>query len=287
MTRRDRFTDTGPPVEILRLPVESDEVAARWPSRLLNLAAADINLDRVQAEWERHLDRLLAGWVDVTTRQRREITEQVQAAVDSTDLAKLAKMSVSTKQAETNLLAAMDDMAVIAAQHVVDEAAAQDVNIEPKTGDRRQRSSMATAVALLLAEGLTNSAGREALRQYYDGAPGATVASAVDEHLAGLSDSFLATNLGWALTATQNDARVATMLAAPEAAIYASEQMDANTCRNCAAVNGKFLGLSTQPDQIALTYPNGGYIHCLGRQRCRGTPVAIWRPEQTGEEEMP
>ena len=33
--------------------------------------------------------------------------------------------------------------------------------------------------------------------------------------------------------------------------------------------------------EVERLYPNGGYVDCLGRERCRGTVVAIWRPETT------
>jgi hypothetical protein len=60
-------------------------------------------------------------------------------------------------------------------------------------------------------------------------------------------------------------------------AYYANETLDANTCRNCAAVDGRWLGNSLE--EVERTYPNGGYIDCLGRERCRGTVVAVFRPE--------
>lgn len=263
-------------------------LSARWP-RLLNVAATQINLDQVQADFDAHLDRLLATWFTVTAKQRREIYEQVRAAIERSNLAGLAKMSVTVEEAQDNLLAAMDDMAMAAAQRMVDEAAEQSVNIEPHTGDRRLRDNLAGAVVLLLGQGLTNSAGREALRLYRRGVSGAEVAQAVDEHLGELGDTFLRDNLGGALSGAQNDARLDTMLAGPEAAVYASEWMDKNSCRPCREINGKFLGLTSQPDIIERThaaYPSGGYVGCLGGVRCRGTVVSIYRPETVAEEEV-
>ena len=86
-----------------------------------------------------------------------------------------------------------------------------------------------------------------------------------------------------ALTAAQNAGRMETMLTAPTAALYASEQMDSSTCKPCEKINGKWIGNSDDPDitaKVEAIYPNGGYVHCLGGVRCRGAVVSIYRPEQ-------
>jgi hypothetical protein len=85
--------------------------------------------------------------------------------------------------------------------------------------------------------------------------------------------------LGGSLTNAQNTGRIETLRAAPEAAYYANETLDGNTCRYCREVDGRWLGNSL--DEVETTYPNGGYVNCQGRERCRGTVVAVWRPETT------
>jgi len=87
--------------------------------------------------------------------------------------------------------------------------------------------------------------------------------------------------LGGALSNAQNTARIATMRSAPVAAYYADETLDQNTCGPCADVDGKWLG--NDLDNVEELYPNGGYRDCEGRERCRGTVVAVWRPEQVDE----
>ena len=254
----------------------------RTDVQVMNVSPADINLSAVQADFEAHLGRLLAAWAPVTADQQREIADQIRDAIDRDDVAALAKLSASTADAEAALLAAMNEMALVAAQRVVDEAAAQHVNISAAELDPDRFRLGATVMTELLAAGMANAAAREAMRRYSPGASGAEVSRAVQEYLGGLSDAFARENLGGALTGAQNAGRLETQLAGPTAAIYASEWMDRNTCRPCREINGKWIGNSDEADiqsKVDAIYPNGGYVHCLGGVRCRGTTVAVWRPE--------
>lgn len=55
-----------------------------------------------------------------------------------------------------------------------------------------------------------------------------------------------------------------------------------HNCGPCAEVDGKWLGNTDDPDtpaRVAEVYPNGGYRYCEGGVRCRGTVVAVYRPE--------
>lgn len=63
--------------------------------------------------------------------------------------------------------------------------------------------------------------------------------------------------------------------------IYASELLDKNTCDECRLVDGK-----EYPDLEAAErdYPTGGYAHCHGRERCRGTLVAVYEETPPPEE---
>lgn len=244
---------------------------------------SDIDLDAVQESWERRLDQLLSDWTEVTRDQRRQIADRVRMAITADDLNAIAAMSVSTAEATELLTEAMTDIALSAAKQASREAAKQGVRIDPVASDTSTFAAVAGVMALLLAEGLTNSAGREALRRWSPSTSGDDVAKAVDEHLAELSDSFLAANLGGALTSAQNTGRMNTFLSGPSVALYASERNDSNTCKFCAAVDGRWIGNSDDPDiwaKVQAIYPNGGYVDCLGGVRCRGTIVAVYRPEQ-------
>lgn len=276
-------------IKAILAQIDDDEPATaptnRAPRGPLNVSAADIDLSKVQRDFERRLGELLSDWESISADQRAQILDQVRAAVTSDDLNALARISVSTTAAELALTEAMTDIALDAAQRVVEEAAEQDVRIDPVASDSAGFAAMAAVVAALLGEGLTNSAGREALRRWSPATTGDEVAGAVREHLESLSTAFVEANLGGALTSAQNTGRLNTMLSAPSAALYASEQMDKNTCGPCRTINGKWLGNSDDPDiaaKVEAVYPNGGYKACLGGVRCRGTIVSVYRPRQVG-----
>jgi hypothetical protein len=103
----------------------------------------------------------------------------------------------------------------------------------------------------------------------------------VTDFIDGLTDRPLRDQLGGALSNAQNTGRIATLREAPSAAYYANERLDANTCRFCREVDGRWLGNTLE--EVERTYPNGGYTECAGRERCRGTVTAVWRPEQVQE----
>lgn len=266
-------------------PVPADEPpAARASHRhvraVRNIKSGDINLDQVQADWERALGELMRSWTDITAAQREQIADKVRAAVNNNDPAALAAITVDSAAGAALLAEAMIDHAELAASRVVKEARDQGVHTERGVADAMVLTALAGVVAVLLAGGLTNAAAREALRRYSVSADGEDVARAVDEHLAGLSPTFLADQLGGALTGAQNAGRVATLLVAPEGALYASEVMDRRTCGPCRAVDGRWLGNTSDLSTVDATYPNGGYVDCEGGNRCRGTVVGVWRPEQ-------
>jgi hypothetical protein len=262
--------------------------ASTGPESVRNIDPLDIDLSAVQREFEHRLDQLLDAWQSITADQRDQILDQVRSAVTSNDIAALAHISVSTAAATEALTQAMLEMALAAAQQLVHEAREQDVRLDPVASDSAGFHVLAGAMAALLAEGLTNAAGREAWRRWSPSTSGDVVSAAVKQHLESLSDTFLRDNLGSALTAAQNTGRLNTALSGPSAAVYASEQMDKRTCPPCAHVNGKWIGNSDDPEiesKVEAVYPNGAFRDCEGGPRCRGTTVYVWRPAQvTGQE---
>src|SRR5690606_430865 len=129
-----------------------------------------------------------------------------------------------------------------------------------------------------LAAGLAGSAAREALRVWAPGMSGAEVAGRVREHLEGLSDGTLRTELGGAIWAAENAGRFATLERAAEDGrpvlyLVASEIRDTNTCAYCASVDGRRYETLAEARE---DYPHGGYWACLGGIRCRGTIEPRW-----------
>lgn len=243
----------------------------------------DIDLDGVQEDWEAQLAALMETWAEVTGRQTDEIVEQVRAAVNNHDPQALSMIMVTTTAASRFLAESMVELAEKASGRVVGEARDQGVTIPDAAGaDAGTLLALATVTAALLGQGLANAGAREALRRFAPGADGDAVAGAVRTHLGDLSPAYLEAQLGGALTSAQNEGRLATMLAGPVASLYASEVMDKRTCKPCSRINGRFLGVTddiSTPARVDQVYPNGGYAECEGGVRCRGTVVAVWRPE--------
>jgi hypothetical protein len=105
------------------------------------------------------------------------------------------------------------------------------------------------------------------------------VRSAMDE----LGEAQVRHTLGGALTGAQNEGRLATAEQTDRLGlVIASEVNDANTCKPCSKIHGKILGRTDQMDEVRKYYPGrgfGGYVKCLGRERCRGTIRIKWQAE--------
>lgn len=252
--------------------------ATRLPFAMLGLpveirAQASEDLERVQQQWEAALERLLDRWGSVTEAQRDALLDQIQALVEDGQLADLGVLSPAEDDGMELLLAAMLGIGIAAAKQQSDEASKQGVSVEPARLVEEDFEQPAAATARLLAAGLAAAAGREALRLATPGVSGGEVAEQVRSFIDDLSDRQLRDQLGGALTAAQNQARFATLEAAPDADYFATEELDSNTCSACRDVDGRRF--ETLAEARAL-YANGGYTRCQGRERCRGTVVAVW-----------
>jgi len=188
---------------------------------------------------------------------------------------------VSTLDAENLLFGRMQAMARRAGEAQQREAEAQGVEVPEWSLDdealtaaavRDRLRQVARTTARVLGVGLVQSAVRQAVRLFGSGT-GAQVADQVDEHLAGLSTAAVEEAVGGAMSAAQNEGRMAVLAVAPPATYTASEALDRNSCKPCRDIDG------TQYTTLAAArraYPNGGYTRCLGGSRCRGTLVTVW-----------
>jgi HK97 family phage portal protein len=252
-----------------------------WPAYDPDTVDA-VDLAPVQAAWEKALATLLGHWrTSVVADWIDQLVEAVRAVVHSGDLAGLTALSVDSAAAADELAAAMAALAATAAGHAVDEAADQDVTLHPAWPTDTELAAIAGQVAAFEAQRYALTAGQEASRVAWPDADPDTVAEHVRTHLDELSDAGAETALGGALTDAQNQARRATQRSGPVGALYASEQMDRNTCRPCRAVHGRWVANTDDLAPLLKLYPAGGYVDCLGRWRCRGTTVGVWRPQTT------
>lgn len=236
-------------------------------------AASGMDPDALDSTWVSQVDELIKNWSKISRAQRLEITGQIAAAVDDDRVDGLAALAVDSEDAAVLLRDAMISMARDAAGEMKKEASSQGVTVSGEVIDEERLTGVAAAVVTIMATGLAMTAGREAIRVWSAGRTGAEVADDVDEHMKGLSDSYLREQLGGAISAAQNHGRQAVLTAAPDADYYASEVLDENTCKECRDIDGeKFDSM----EDAATAYASGGYLDCLGRLRCRGIVVAVW-----------
>lgn len=227
-------------------------------------------------DWQHEMDRLIAAWDRITGEQRTELVEQVREAVANDDVGALSELVVSTDAADDLLTAHMVAMALIGANEVVAEAQEQEVETEPVVPSEDDIHILARVVVTMLARGLGDSAGREAMRVWGPESTPEEVASHIDEYIRSLSDRALRDQLGGAMTNAQNKGRFSTLLSAPQAVWYASERNDSNACGPCSRIDDhKFTTL----EDAYRAYPNGGYANCEGGVRCRGGVVPVWGTE--------
>lgn len=243
---------------------------------------ADVDLSRMDEEWQAAVLAVVASWGAIREAQRESLVRQVRDAIDRHDIVALTALAAPAGDGPAILARAMAQMGESGAAAVRREAAAQGIRIETVAPAVDAFEARATAVARLLAQEYEASASAEALRLAGPGTTGDTVAAGVDAHLAGLTDAGPTRDLGGALTSAQNVGRIETLRAAPQAEYYSSETLDGNTCSECRWINGKHLGSTL--DEVSVEYPTGGYVRCEGRTRCRGTVVAVWRPAQVKED---
>lgn len=259
------------------LPSYNSVIAA---PRRVRAAVAEPDLGAVREQFEDALGALLEAWEDVAEAQYAAVEEQIAAAVDAGDTEALATLIVDSSAGFDTLRRALGGMAETAAVQMAAEAAEQGVKVRPPKVAKGLTNAfgselieIAAATAALVAADVAASAGREALRLLVPGARGSEVAERVGGFLRGLKNWFRRDQLGGALHRAQNTGRVATLAAAPKARYFAAEKNDSNRCQPCKDIDGtEFESL----DAVQALYGSGGYLHCEGGIRCRGTVTAVW-----------
>jgi len=256
------------------------------------LDPAHPDLTAVDEQWQHATNQLLGQYqTEVVPAQRQALLEQIREVIAAGTIASLGALVLDHKAAAVLVAGAMTAYAHTAAHQVTTEAQAQGVDgVQPVTPQPTQLDEIAEVVCALLAAELAVSAGREAMRVWYEGMSGQQLADLVATYLTGLSDAGAKQHLGGAMQAAQNLARTDTLRAAPTCQIYAREELDRNTCRPCRDVNGRLIGENKDPDiaaKIQALYPGGGYVLCEGRDRCRGTISALWLPPTGAEKPAP
>jgi len=259
-------------------PLESPP--AGWPESDVD-AVDEVDLAPVQAAWVAALATLVETWnTTVVSQWIAALIDAIKTALggDRTDLAAL---TLDVDDAATVLADAMAAMGETAAGHAVDEAAVSDVDLTATWPTAEDLEAAAREIADFEARRLALAAGREAARVAGPEPDEDYIAEHMQLFLDEMSSAPTEAALGSALTDAQNQARVATLSTGPVGALYASEQMDSSTCAPCKEIHGRWICNTDDQGAVYTLYPTGGYIDCLGRWRCRGTVVGVWRPKTT------
>lgn len=218
------------------LTAATDGPLRRQPTELEVASCCDF-ADMDQA-WHKAVDDTVKAWDAIQAAQRAQITTAVQAAVEADDITRLDTLAVDTIPAANLLYGRMQSYALRAGRAQQAEAEAQGVDIPEWSLDdeavtaaaiRDKLRQIAATTARLLGVGLVQSAVRQAMRLWGSG-PAEQIANQVDEHLAGLSTAAVEEQVGAAMTAAQNEGRMAVLQVAPPARYVATEIMDKNSC---------------------------------------------------------
>jgi len=269
-------------------------LGARTPAVIRNAEANDgwpesdedavdaVNLAALQTAWAAALAALLETWqASVVAEWIRQLIDAVKDILGGDDRSGLASLELDVDDAVTTLSTAMASFGETAAGHAVDEASAAGVDLDPHWPTAADLEAAARQVAEFEARRYSLTAGREAARVAGPEPDVDVVGDHLDQFLNDMSDAGARSALGGALTDAQNLARADTLSRGPVGALYASEQMDSNTCKSCREVHGRFVATTDDLAPLFKLYPAGGYVDCLGRWRCRGTIVGVWRPKTT------
>ena len=252
---------------------------------------ARVDFAAMDEAWHEAVDDTIAAWADVQQAQRAQITAAVQAAAEAEDLDRLDDLTVDTGPAAELLYARMRAYAEQAGRTQQAEAEAQGVTVPEWSLDdeavtaaafRDRVRQVARTTARLLGAGLVSSGVRAAMRLFGSGSP-AQVAGQVDDHLAALSDASVREAVGGAMSAAQNEGRMAVLAVAPPGTYVSTEALDKNSCKPCRDVDGTRYGSLAE---ARAAYPTGGYTDCQGGSRCRGFIVAVWNEDEDTDGEQ-
>jgi 2'-5' RNA ligase len=251
----------------------------RQPTELELASHADFAA--MDKAWHEAVNATVEAWADIQTVQREQITAAVQAAVEADDLNRLDEFTVDSEDGAKLLIARMIAYAREAGEAQQAEAEAQGVTVPEWSLDdealtaaaiRDRLRQVGRTAARVLGVGLVQSAVRQAMRVWGSGSS-EQVAAHVDEHLAALSGAAVEEQIGAAMSAAQNEGRMAVLAVAPPATHTASEILDKASCKPCRDIDGTEY---TDLAEARKAYPTGGYTGCLGGARCRGTLVTVW-----------
>ena len=266
----------------------ADGPLRRQPTELETRSRVDFTA--MDKAWREAVTSTVEAWADIQQAQREYIAAVVLVAAEADDLSHLDTLTVDSTDGERLLIARMIAYAREAGDAQQAEAEAQGVTVPDWSLDdealtaaaiRDRLRQVGRTAARVLGVGLVQSAVRQAMRVWGSGTA-LHVATQVAEHLAALSGAAVEEQIGAAMSAAQNEGRMAVLAVAPPGTYTASEALDRNSCKPCRDIDGtQYTGLA----EARTAYPTSGYTDCLGGSRCRGFLVAIWPEDDVDEEQ--
>lgn len=254
---------------------------------------------QVKVDHQEALDRLLGAFEPVVASWIDDLAGQIELAVDGGEAETLGSLALDVSGAAEVIRKALAGMAQTAAARMVEECAAEGVDVSAPAVDEALRAAsvhhlvafgselveIATAVAQVIGNGLSLSAAQEAVRLFVPGADGAAqtgseVAGKVKGFLSGLKGQFRSAQLSAVLHRATNVGRLATLKVAlkvrPDGRIFATEVNDKNRCKPCEDLDGtEFVSIAEAQGE----YAGGPYWACQGREKCRGTFYVTWKKD--------
>lgn len=207
-----------------------------------------------------------------TTKQgqpRQRLTRSAMAALQAPQVGRDDMVKVLAQAAEQGAQGALAEMSAQGATASLPD------DYEALVGDQ------ASAVAAMIANGLSLAAQRKASALVGGGRTPRDVGVELRGHLQGMKHEWSSTQLQGAVSAAQNAGRQAVFATVPDQAAmsyYASELLDVATCGPCTDVDGTQYATLADAEQ---DYPGSQYVDCAGGPRCRGTVVAVYGEQDT------
>lgn len=244
-------------------------------------AAESVDLAPVAAALAAALAALLSSWEVVKSSWTSWFTAEVGRVLHAGNRKGLGALKLPSLDRARRLVSqSLSAFAATSAGLVAAELSKQGLDgVAHHVPTAAELDVEADIAVTLLATSLGQSAGSEAARVHGPASSVPETQRLVHDHVANLTDAQLRYVLGAALHGAGNHARILTLLDVDDVYIYASEVLDTNTCGPCREVHGVYLGGTPTEDfsKVYELYPVHGYIDCLGRDRCRGAAVGVWR----------
>lgn len=275
--------ETGDSVPYATRPLTREEKDAK-----VRFAVLDAIEERAVKDAESPIEELFETVSAVLlARIGEDLTEgEAREALQDVLLSPPKPVTDGIREAAGAVEGVLDEAYVAASAVALDEADRQGVNVPVAplrpAGGRFTPAAMGAAsrvwtrtAQVVQEDALTvgATADRETVRKALDRAK---TAGALDQARQGVHEA-------------QGTGRIDTIEAVDEAAgqrgtFYASELLDGNQCSRCEPVDGRqYASLADS----RVDYPNGYYQGCLGGARCRGTIVAIYRPDPNAPRPAP